>query len=419
MKIIKILSTLLIILTITGSQFVTTLASQFISLESASQALTVPYRAFTSLIAVLIILLTFKNEVKLHKVNKILYIYWALLIIRFIYDVYFRSDVLVDASRVNQLWLFFVCSTIIPMYAITKSFQYVNTKWLFYGTFILCIITAVLIVNSVEGYLDVDELEEEEERLSSNVAMGSILTGYFGLLVLILSVHSFRTFKKFWIRILSIAVFTVGVLLLFRSGSRGPVFAAVGVIFICLISVKQKPIVTFLGILTLCLVFVFWDYITIAISNFAPNLYVRLTRDEGLLNDRIPIFNIAINSFTQNPIFGHDFAIYGRGVGGMSYAHNLFLDTIMQLGIVGLIMMAYIVYSVFKLVRQNIRYENSLLWLNLFLLMKFLMLQLSSAFYLDSSVSIIIVYLFQQQQYSNQICTQNKTPQMLKAGLIR
>lgn len=397
MRFVRFLSTLLLILTITGSQFVTTLASQFISLESASQIVTIPYRAFVLFIALLIILITIKKNVKLDKVNKLLYFYWGLLILRFIYDIYFRIDISVDSSRINQFWLLFIGSTLIPMFAITKSYQYVNLKWVFNGAYFLSIVTGILIINSVEGYIDIDEIGGQGQRLESNVAMGTIITGYFGLLLLIMSFYSFMISKNIFVKLFNLSIIVVGILLLFRSGSRGPIFAAVSIALFYLIAKRTSPFMTLFTVIILCLVFSYWDYILISVSKFAPNLYVRFTREEGLLWDRIPIYNMAIDSFLKNPLIGHDFAIYSRGIGGMSYAHNIFLDTLMQLGLIGITIMGYIIVSVLKITANSFKTGNSFVWLSLFLLMKFFMLQLSSAFYLESSFSIIIVFMFQQR----------------------
>jgi O-antigen ligase len=399
MRTVKFLSTLLIILTITGSQFVTTLASQFISLEDASQIVTVPYRAFVLLIACLLIMFTYKKNVKINKVNNLLWLFWGFIIIRFVYDMYFRLDVSVESSRINQLWLLMICSTLIPMYAIMKSYQYVDKKWLFYGTYLLSIITAILIINSVEGYLEADEVEEE--RLESNAVMGSIQTGYFGLLVLILSVFSFVRSHKIWMKLLNAVIIGIGIILLFRSGSRGPIFSVIGITLFYFLSMRRNPIFTLLSTVGFCLVFVYWDYIILLVSGFAPNLYIRFTGEEVLLGDRLPFYSAAWQSFLKNPFWGHDFAIYGGGVGGMAYAHNMFLDALMQLGIIGFFILLYIVFKILKLIIHNFSNGKVLIWLNMFLLMKFFMLQLSSTFYIESSISIIMMYLFQLQISEN------------------
>ncbi len=385
----------MLILTLVGSQFVTTVASQFISLETASQIVTIPYRAFLLLISVLLISLTAGQKIKINGVNKWLWVYWGIILFRFAYDMYIRNDIEVAPGRITQLWLIMIFNTLFPMYAIMKSYQYVNPKLLFQGTFALGIITALIIISSVRGFLNVEDLGEE--RLESNFSMGSIQTGYFGLLVMILSVYGFMNSHGLSGKAICAVMLAIGTILMFRAGSRGPIFAISGMMVVYLLSKRSNPIITFVAIVVFSLFFINLGSVLRLVSSFAPNLYLRFAHNEGVISDRLPLFQLAWDSFKLNPVFGHDFAIYTHGIGGMGYAHNMFLDSLMQSGIIGFILIGYIVVRLFMLVMHNIKSGDVLMWLDLFIIMRILMLQLSSAFYIDSPVSIIMIYLFQRQ----------------------
>lgn len=128
----------------------------------------------------------------------------------------------------------------------------------------------------------------------------------------------------------------------------------------------------------------------IAIEHISPVLYQRLTRDEGQLYDRMPLYIIAWNSFLDNPLFGSSFAIYHDKT--FSYAHNIILDSMMQLGIIGLGFIFYIYKHGVKMVLSFFKKNSNLIWVGFFMLKSMMGLMVSGSIYTTPEFSIIFVF---------------------------
>jgi hypothetical protein len=92
----------------------------------ASRLLTVPYRAFALLVCLITIFLNVRSKFTLKPILKVLSIFWLLLLVRFAYDMYYRTDIFIFRDQVNQTWLYMVAMTIIPMYSIMKSYRNID-----------------------------------------------------------------------------------------------------------------------------------------------------------------------------------------------------------------------------------------------------------------------------------------------------
>lgn len=190
-KINTFFSTLNIIIAIVGYQFATTIFSPFMPEAEASRLVTVPFRAFALLICLITIFLNFKSKFKLNVVIKVLLVYWLLILIRFFYDMYFRTDVYVFADIKLQTILYMIPITIIPMYSVMKSYKYIDFDKLISWTYILFSIAILMTYFSNASFQ-----EESMERLNANSAMNTINAGHFGLTTLLLSVYFFFKTKS-------------------------------------------------------------------------------------------------------------------------------------------------------------------------------------------------------------------------------
>lgn len=392
-------STLNIVLVIIGYQFTTSLLSSFMPEAEASRLVTVPYRAFALLICLITIFLNYKSTFKLNVVVKVLLVFWLLLLIRFFYDMYFRIDVFVYSDKKLQILLYMIPITIIPMYSVMKSYRVIDFKKLFFWTYVLAAITTLYIYISNQSFQ-----EATNERLDANFALNSISSGHFGLLMLILSFFFIiRLGPSLTKRVIIIIIVGFSLIIMLRSGSRGPLLALIGVLAVWLIGASKKKaqnliilfLISIIGYLSL-------EYIMQAINNISPVLFDRFEyrASTGQFEDRNPLYIYAFNSFLESPLIGKNFGIYSS-LNEMAYAHNLFLDSIMQLGIIGGLMIIYIVWKTIIKIINLIKFKSDYFWIGLILMQEIMSIMVSGSIYTNPTLSILIVLLFMSSDSDN------------------
>lgn len=384
-------STLNIVLVFIGYQFTTSLFSPFMPETEASRIVTVPYRAFALLVCLITIFLNYKSKFKLNVVLKVLMIYWALLLIRFFYDMYFRMDVYVFTDVKLRTLLFMIPMTLIPMYSVMKSYKVIDFKKLLTLTYILSSFTILYIFITNQSFQN-----SSLERLDANVALTTINTGHLGLFVLILSLFSLiRKNNSLAKRIFYNIIAIISVLVMLRAGSRGPLLAFVGVIIFWILGASKNKAQNLIILFFIVIIGYFsLEYILKFIEYVSPVLEARLKRGQvEQIEGRDFLYINAWETFIENPFLGKNFAIYS-GSGTMIYSHNLFMDSIMQLGIAGGLMIIYILLkTTFKIV-DLIKLKSLYFWIGLILVQEIMAIMVSGSFYYSPIVSILIVLLF-------------------------
>ncbi|QDP85839.1 O-antigen ligase family protein [Chryseobacterium sp. SNU WT5] len=393
-KINVYLSTLSFVLCIIGYSLATTFFLPSSSdLESVSQSVTIPYRAFALCVMLLVVSLNIKRSVfPISLPLLVLILYWFFLIIRIFSDIYMRTDYfLTDTS---QLWLYIFGICLAGLYSTIKSFDHINTEKAFYFVWAGVILMLTLTLFSNQALLT---NTNNEYRVDANVALNTISYGNYGVLGLLLSIYILinKKVNKFWkiFAILSIILCVYSVL---RSGSRGPILAFLLVVLFWFFS-KGKNLKTGLVILALSfsVLYLLQDFILSLMGEISPVIEVRLRESlEGGVDDgRSRLYDDAINIFLNHPLFGHQFAIFD-GQGGYAYAHNLILDSAMALGVLGALAMIYIIFSALKVCYKNIHYNKKYYWVSLILLQQITILMVSGTFYQDQLLSVLLVFHF-------------------------
>ncbi len=389
-KINSFISTLNAFMIIAGFQSLTTLFSLFLPVggENVSQMVTIPYRAFALGVCILTIVLNFKAISHIPVVIKVLIAYWLFLILRFLYDMFLRTDLNVRSGLFNDQFVFLFLVGFIPVISVLLSYRHINLShlksWVLFG---FCIAsTIVFIVNPV-----FQEVTEERTRF---VTMGSIGVGHLGLSTLIMCLYSLIRYKhSFFINVLLILVSIISFLVFLRSGSRGPVLAAIVVSLIVVYSFAKHKVISIMMVALLSLfVLLYMNQILDVLGRISPVLESRfLNKGMEQFAERSYFYNYAINSFLKNPLIGHDFAVY-HADGTFLYAHNAFLDSLMQLGIVGGIMFLYMIIASLRLILKSSR--TPFLWIGLLLAQLFTKIMVSSSFYDEPSISVLMILLF-------------------------
>lgn len=392
-KLNTFISTFNIVLVIVGYNFVSTMLTPVIDNVESSMLVTVPYSLFALFISFITILLNLKSKFKLHSTIKVLLVFWLLLLIRFFYDMYLRTDVNVYPIIKLRIIAYMIPMTIIPMYSVMKSYKYINFEKLLFWSYSLLIITVIMTYFSNTAFQELST-----DRAHINKVVETITTGHIGLTTLMFTVFYFfkrnvsKTKKLFFIFIGFISF-----LIFLRSGSRGPVLSLIIIISFVILGLSKRKLLNLSVLLIIVLMgFLLQNQIMEAIKYFSPSLYGRFmykATEGGQLDDRTPLFLYAINSFNQNPLFGKNFAIYS-GYGGLTYAHNVFFDTIMQLGIIGGVLITYILLKPMKVILKLVKTRSPYFMIGLILLQDITKIIVSGSFYFTPTVSILLVLLF-------------------------
>ena len=394
----RFVSTLNVVLLFAGYEFFSAIVSIFVG-NTESPMVNIGYRGLSTIVCLFVI---FTNLGKRHHNSNqtivlLLYIFWFLLIMRFVDDMYLRPEVSILPSIRTRTWLYMVILTIMPMISVSLSIEQIDFNRAFKWITILFFVSVIIAFFQNFNY-DVEEIDEISTRVSSG-GFSSIGSGHFALTAILLSAcHLLRGGKRHAVlTIVLFGIIIVSTIVMLRTGSRGPLLAFFGVGAVFAISKTKRPLIWLLVLVVFALFYnQIFDLLLNAIRLVAPNLYSRFmfkAENGGQFESRMFHYLSAIEAFRDNPIIGKQFAIYLSG-GEMVYAHNLFLDAIMQLGIIGGTMILVIVVGTMRLVYRLIRQGSCMLWICLIFVQKFFYLMLSSSFYYTPLFSIIIVLLF-------------------------
>lgn len=134
---------------------------------------------------------------------------------------------------------------------------------------------------------------------------------------------------------------------LILSSKRSPLLAfAIGIIFVYLVK-NSKNVVRNIIILLVAVIAIYFAYIWLV--PYIPGLDTIVNKfleledsDAGILNGRGGLWEIALNMFNSNPLFGQGFGAYAEYSADLdaitTSAHNYYLQIMAELGIVGLVL---------------------------------------------------------------------------------
>jgi O-antigen ligase len=306
--------------------------------------------------------------------------------------MYFRVDVYVDNDHKTRTLYYIILLIVIPMISIIKSYKFIDFQLLLKLSFVFLAIAIILTFFSNSSFQ-----EKNEMRLDANLATGTIGTGHLGLSTMVISFFYLLNKRDDLLKkIIIYFVMILGLIVLLRAGSRGPLLSLIGLVSIFLLSIsKKKSFSIFLFILFLVILYFSIDYILYFIGEISPILYERFISksESGQFSSRNFVYEYAINSFLDSPLLGKYFAIY-NGHGGFTYAHNFILDSFMQLGVFGGLLILYITINTIMRIFNVLKSKRYYFWLALILMQNIIGFMVSGAFYFNPTLSILIVLLF-------------------------
>ena len=226
---------------------------------------------------------------------------------------------------------------------------------------IVCTIPSILFIQVVGIELIQAGLDEDEEG-----AIGTLTVTYANLPILVFAVMYFKTlFKKKWFSVLVCSVIIAAVLyILFVFGKRGPILWSFISIVICFVikSASIRKYVILFGA-AVVLFFVFKSPIIDSFKEVLPRTGQKLesSLEEGDTSGRMDFddpkhstYLIGLENFSRSPIWGYYFRLvtnYQHYRGG--YAHNVFIEILMTMGLLGFIPFMMLLFKAFVKSRRH------------------------------------------------------------------
>ncbi|MFN4362637.1 O-antigen ligase family protein [Chryseobacterium hispalense] len=304
-----------------------------LNMES-SRPMSVAYRICVLLLALFVI---FKNQLTLKKEHFIIYFFWFLYLIRLVYDTAITSKTI--HSPLGDYWAFSV-GILVSSMACTSNFSQQTIlsvrKW-------VIIILAVVNVWGLYNNITQPQIYPDDVliRTDANASLNTVSFGRTSAVLFFICFTIFLEKNKMLFKVLLGAGMTLALFNLFMAGSRGPLVQLIVVIIVFLLSarknINKKYVLLFIGVAIL-FVTMFPEYLDVS-----KLLFERFKETGFSSNDsdrlRSEYFNSAWNQFADHPFFGDSIETL---VGG-TYPHNLVLESLMALGIVGGILVIIII----------------------------------------------------------------------------
>ena len=390
-----LLATLNFVLGLYGYQLVATLGSPFMSVGN-TQFITIPYRALCLGISLFLI---FRCKVTAYHFRPIiicLVIYWSILILRLVYDFYIQSDFIISASGKSKVILFFLCINLPQSLSYAMSWKKVDYEKAFVLLMVMLILIAVftmlfnhsLFLGSAEK--GIADTVTTDGRITGGAALNTISFSHCGVALSLISLYLFY-YRSYLNKYIVFALFCLGVFIMLRAGSRGPLVCFI-LMMLLYYSFKTKQILSafFIALNFVLLLYVFKDFLLDQVKDISPVLYRRTmaTFDKGDLSGRDTSFAEALHIWEENPILGKYFTFYLGSPAYPGYTHNIFLDSAIAGGMLGVGLMLYFYFTIFRALFNAISYNPVLLWIPLVIVHKYLACLSSGCFWIEPSLSM-------------------------------
>lgn len=371
---------------------------------AVSRFVTVPYRAFALFVSLLVLFQNRKNKIKVSEPLKLFFIFWVLLIVRILYDLYVRTDIPISSGRARETVIYVFLTCLIPALSVYKSLPSINYEMAFKFTlFGYAILIPVFYINNPLLF----STESTDLRLEGNMAMNTIAFGHYGVTLALLALFWGKTENVHWKAFLSYFLIGLGVFVMLRAGSRGPLVA----LFACFVfyyMARQKTSIAgiVIGAILIFVLYLISDFIFDIIRRISPMLASRLTLSgtateyEELSSGRSTLYEEALNRFYDSPLIGESFAIFSPD-GSFIYSHNMVLDAFMGLGIIGGIIFVVILFHSFKNSYLMVMFRSQHWWIALVCIQYIVYYMLSGAFYQSGMLNALLIIALYYSKDSN------------------
>jgi O-antigen ligase len=359
----------------------------FFGEDANSQSFTITYRLCMFIFSIVMLFAHIKRYIYIPNSVRIYILFFSLFLLRALSDIFYNSDIQIISSEINRFLSFTFLIIIIPSITILYIREYINLNKAFYQVLFILSLSILL------SYFNIEEIKVDE-RLELTNGLGVITTGHLASLQLILSFFSLKNklIKSFFLNFLLIFISFLSLKILFLSGSRGPFLNLI--LTLIILNLKFKNLKYF-AIITAILIFISLPIINFFIENI-PIFSNRVLLSQGI-GGRYFLYLESFDIIRSNPFFGKQFALIRYG-GGFVYTHNIILDSMISLGIIGLTLILVTIKNIIKYSYKLIKSDSEYSWIGILLIMELLKLLLSSSFYQNERFTFLIIILFTLKQ---------------------
>lgn len=359
--------------------------------------------------------------------NNVLFFFVLYSIYIFLYITVFpvyKLDDLINAPtsvinffyRTGQVLVYILCAkTIIKHLKVNKLLTL---------SFICATIPAIAFIQFVGiDALQIFGLDDQNEDVVDTLSMG-YCNGQ--LVTLGILFYSKLYNNKFVSCVFSTLFIVSAFYVIFAAGERGPILWTIVNVIICLSLITKNLIRYCIPVfLVVILLFLNIDTVIDGISVYAPRTAekIEMTVKEGDTNGRFDLkdskgstYIIGINQFLSSPLYGSYFRlITNHHVFKGHYPHNVFIEVLMTMGLLGFIPFIYLLLVGWKKVRKTMKSkytENQLACLALFLA-AFLQLLTTTTIVFNAAFwcffTIVCNFDMEEEQIKNKIARQIDT----------
>lgn len=294
---------------------------------------TIIFRGLLFLFGITLLLLVILNKKKYIN-KKILYLIIFLLIylMKLVFDFTYTN--LPFGREKYEILLLYFSNILIPLFVfLFYPIHCLNIKKLVFSVLISLFIVCVLaILNGVIfGY---------SYRLSGNQILNPITLGHYAVSAILISTH-YIFFDKGKNNFYFIFVNAICFLCLMLAESRGPLLSLLIIYVIIFYYKNNSYLAKYISLIFVFIsVFILYSLLSTYYGDILVRYYVNLDENDG--EARIFLWKYAIEQFLNNPFIGTSTTTsYG-------YVHNMFLEILMSLGILGGIFYLFFTYSLFN-----------------------------------------------------------------------
>ncbi len=329
-----------------------------------SSIYTWPYRGASVVFFFISLFFVKRNAIKMNWKIALLFVFLIMHFFRTFYDIEvrdiseFRGSLLawrIDVSRFRT-WNYVILLTALPLFAVYRTFYNADFSRILNWIIVLSSIGLIVSIARMELYGISIYGDDSVARVNATDLLNTISYGHLGGSLAILSLYQLVSNKRKAFPVLYIATFLLGVFVLLRAGSRGPIFSISVVLFMwwCARS-RYAFIALFVFSAFAGCVYFFRETIFNLIMKISPVLVTRInmTLEYGHSSGRDYLMKSVIDKILENPLFGVQ-------TDQLGYSHNAILDGFMMFGIGAgwivfvLYLTAYVdAYKVIKLKIKN------------------------------------------------------------------
>lgn len=325
----------------------------------------------------------------------LLMFFFLFYLIRLYYSTLLSEEPL--SRPVEFYWMWFVAGCLLPSITILLQRRSPNFFRLYQPVFLIFLITTILAL--LFGVTT--RIGENGQIYSSGrfqlTALNPISLANVGVTLCILSFWRLWVYPVGigWIRLMGLFLsFTIGIFLIFLTGSRGPMVSMIFCILILLWYQRGIKKVYFLSMAlifgTLAVIYSTSVSETFEVGTVARLSFLGSADDESAMGRMVSIPS-AIRDAIDNPIFG---AQLEERITGW-YPHNIFAEALMATGLLVGGVMIFATLQIVRLALTSIKYCKEYSWVSLIFLQHFSQAMFSSGIYIavDFWVSASAVYL--------------------------